>query len=36
MAVYLHRLVREMGAMVASLGGVDAFTFTGGVGENAG
>ena len=33
--VYLHRLVREMGAMVASLGGVDAFTFTGGVGENA-
>ena len=34
--VYLHRLVREMGAMVASLGGVDAFTFTGGVGENAG
>jgi acetate kinase len=33
--VYLHRLVRELGAMVASLGGVDAFTFTGGVGENA-
>jgi acetate kinase len=33
--VYGHRLVREMGAMVASLGGVDAITFTGGVGENA-
>lgn len=33
--VYVHRLVREMGAMVASLGGVDAVTFTGGVGENA-
>ncbi|MDF2143789.1 acetate/propionate family kinase [Knoellia sp. p5-6-4] len=33
--VYVHRLVREMGAMVASLGGVDAITFTGGVGENA-
>lgn len=32
---YVHRLVREMGAMVASLGGVDAITFTGGVGENA-
>ncbi|SES48734.1 acetate kinase [Pedococcus cremeus] len=33
--VYVHRLVREMGAMVASLGGVDAITFTGGVGENS-
>ncbi|TQJ50253.1 acetate kinase [Phycicoccus sp. SLBN-51] len=33
--VYVHRLVREMGAMVASLGGVDAIAFTGGVGENA-
>lgn len=33
--VYVHRLVRELGAMVASLGGVDAIAFTGGVGENA-
>ena len=33
--VYVHRLVREMGAMVASMGGVDAIAFTGGVGENA-
>lgn len=33
--VYVHRLVREMGGMVASLGGVDAVTFTGGVGENS-
>jgi acetate kinase len=33
--IYVHRLVRELGAMVASLGGVDAITFTGGVGENA-
>jgi acetate kinase len=33
--VYMHRLVRELGSMVAVLGGVDALTFTGGVGENA-
>ena len=33
--VYVHRLVRELGSMVAVLGGVDALTFTGGVGENA-
>ena len=33
--VYVHRLVRELGGMVASLGGVDAVTFTGGLGENA-
>jgi acetate kinase len=32
--VYIHRLVREMGAMLAVLGGVDALVFTGGVGEN--
>ncbi len=34
-AVYLHRLVREIGAMAAVLGGIDALTFTGGVGENS-
>jgi len=33
--VYLHRLVREIGSMVASLGGIDALVFTGGVGEHA-
>lgn len=33
--VYVHRLVRELGSMVAALGGLDALTFTGGVGENA-
>lgn len=33
--VYVHRLVRELGSMVAVLGGVDALAFTGGVGENA-
>jgi acetate kinase len=34
--VYVHRLVREIGAMVASAGGLDALVFTGGVGEHAG
>lgn len=33
--VYLHRLRREMGGMIASLGGLDCLLFTGGVGENA-
>ncbi len=33
--VYLHRLTREAGAMVASLGGLDSLVFTGGVGENS-
>ena len=32
--VYTHRLIREVGAMLAVLGGVDAMVFTGGVGEN--
>ncbi|HYM11741.1 MAG TPA: acetate kinase [Bryobacterales bacterium] len=32
--IYAHRLVREIGAMLAVLGGVDALVFTGGVGEN--
>lgn len=33
--VYLHRLCSGLAAMVASLGGTDAVTFTGGVGEHA-
>lgn len=33
--VYVHRLVREIGAMAAAAGGVDALVFTGGVGEHA-
>jgi acetate kinase len=33
--VYLHRLCAGIGAMAASLGGLDALVFTGGVGENA-
>jgi acetate kinase len=32
--VYVHRLVREVGSMLAVLGGLDALIFTGGVGEN--
>lgn len=32
--VYIHRLTREAGGMLAVLGGVDAVVFTGGVGEN--
>ena len=33
--VYLHRLCAETGAMLASLGGLDALVFTAGVGENS-
>ena len=32
--IYAHRLSKEVGAMLAVLGGVDALVFTGGVGEN--
>jgi acetate kinase len=33
--VYIHRLLSYIGSYVAILGGVDALTFTAGVGENA-
>jgi acetate kinase len=33
--VYIHRLIRELGAMLTVLGGADAIIFTGGVGENS-
>ncbi len=33
--VYLHRLRREIAAMVAALNGLDALVFTGGVGEHS-
>jgi len=33
--VYVHRLRSETGAMIASLGGLDALVFTAGVGENS-
>jgi acetate kinase len=32
--IYAHRLTREIGAMLAVLGGMDAIVFTGGIGEN--
>lgn len=32
--IYAHRLLREIGGMIAVLGGLDALLFTGGVGEN--
>jgi acetate kinase len=34
--VYVHRLAGSIAAMTASLGGLDALVFTGGVGERAG
>jgi acetate kinase len=34
LAVYVHRLRQAIGALAASLGGVDALIFTGGVGEH--
>jgi acetate kinase len=33
--VYVHRLVREVGAMAAGAGGLDVLAFTGGMGEHA-
>jgi acetate kinase len=33
--IYVHRLVSGIGAMVASLGGINALIFTAGVGENS-
>ncbi len=32
--IYAYRLVREIGGMAASLGGIDALAFTAGIGEN--
>jgi acetate kinase len=33
--MYCLRIARELGSLVAALGGIDALVFTGGVGENA-
>ena len=33
--IYVHRLVSMIGSMIATLGGIDALIFTGGIGENA-
>jgi len=35
LALYLRRIVREIGAMTAALGGLDVLVFTAGVGENS-
>jgi acetate kinase len=35
LAVYVHRLVKHIGAMTAAMGGIHALVFTGGVGEHA-
>jgi acetate kinase len=34
--LFCYRLVREVGALAAVLGGIDAIVFTGGIGEHAG
>jgi acetate kinase len=34
--IFVHRLRSEIGAMVASLGGLDVLVFTAGIGENSG
>lgn len=34
-ALFCHRLVKEIGSLVAVLGGLDTLIFTGGIGENA-
>ena len=33
--LFCYRLVREIGALAAVLGGIDALVFTGGIGEHA-
>ena len=33
-ALFVYRVVREIGSLAAALGGVDGFVFTGGIGEN--
>jgi acetate kinase len=35
LALFIYRIIRELGALVASMGGIDALVFTGGIGENA-
>jgi acetate kinase len=33
-ALFVYRIVREIGSLAAALGGIDAIVFTGGIGEN--
>jgi acetate kinase len=35
LAIYQHRLKTQAGAMIASMGGLDAIVFTGGIGEHS-
>ncbi|MBB3212186.1 acetate kinase [Herbaspirillum sp. Sphag1AN] len=35
LALYVHRIVREAGALIALLGGVDVLVFTAGIGEHS-
>ncbi len=32
--LFVYRIIRETGSLVAALGGIDAFVFSGGIGEN--
>jgi acetate kinase len=32
--LFVYRIVREIGSLAASLGGIDGLVFTGGIGEN--
>jgi acetate kinase len=34
-ALFVYRIGRELGSMVAALGGIDALVFTAGIGEHA-
>jgi acetate kinase len=34
-SLFIYRIGRELGSLAASLGGLDAFVFTGGIGEHA-
>ena len=34
-ALFVYRILRELGSLAAALGGLDALVFTGGIGENA-
>jgi acetate kinase len=33
-ALFVHRIVREIGSLAAALGGIEGLVFTGGIGEN--
>jgi acetate kinase len=34
LALFVYCVVREAGSLIAALGGIDAFVFSGGIGEN--